>query len=468
MTKKNLNLNEKYKYGFHDKHKNVYQVAKGLRESTIHEISDAKNESQWMRDFRLKSYAQFLSVPNPTWGPKLANYIHFDEYTYYIKPTDNLETSWENVPEKIRDTFAKIGIPEAERKFLAGVSTQYESEAVYHSLAKELLDQGVIFTNTDEALKKYPELFKKYFATVVPYRDNKYASLNSAVWSGGSFIYVPKNVKLTKPLQSYFRINSKRMGQFERTLIIADEGAEVYYIEGCTAPMYQKDSLHAAVVEVIVHKNAKVRYTTIQNWSDNVINLVTKRALVHEHGLMEWIDGNIGSYVNMKYPCCILAGENASGYTLSVALGNSSKVVQDTGAKMIHLASHTRSQIISKSIAYNGGQVDYRGLVRIEKNAENCYAKVDCDTLLLDGQSSSKTIPRNINFNASSVIEHEAKISEISEKEIFYLTNRGITKEEAIKLITLGFLEPFAKELPMEYAVELNQLIKLEMTGSIG
>jgi len=465
---KNKNIKNDYKYGFKDDYEGIRRTKRGLTKDTILEISSIKNEPSWMLDFRMQSYENFLKAKDPNWGPVLNKYINFDEYTYYIKPSDKSEQSWDDVPEKIKSTFEKIGIPQAEKEFLAGVSTQYESEVVYHSVIKELEEQGVIFTDTDTALKEYPKLFKKYFSRVVPNVDNKYAALNSAVWSGGSFIYVPKGVKIEKPLQSYFRINSSSMGQFERTLIIVDEGAEVHYIEGCTAPNYQKDSLHAAVVELWICKGAKARYTTIQNWSDNVINLVTKRAYVEENGSMEWIDGNIGALVNMKYPCCILAGKGASGYTLSIAVASSSKTVQDTGAKMVHLAPNTKSRIVSKSLAFNGGQADYRGMVHIAKNATGSISNIDCDTLLIDSESKSQTIPWNKNFCSDAVIEHEAKISKLSDEDIFYFENRGISREEAVKMITLGFLEPFSKELPMEYAVELNQLIKMDMEGSIG
>ncbi|MDI9517828.1 MAG: Fe-S cluster assembly protein SufB, partial [Bacillota bacterium] len=351
--------------------------------------------------------------------------------------------------------------------FLAGVSTQYESEVVYHNMLKEVEEKGVIFLGTDQALKEYPELFKKYFSKIVPYTDNKFAALNSAVWSGGSFIYVPKGVKLDKPLQSYFRINSERMGQFERTLIIVDEGADVHYVEGCTAPVYSKDSLHAAVVEIYVHEKGKCRYSTVQNWSNNIINLVTKRAKVESYGVMEWIDGNVGSMLNMKYPACVLAGEYAKGMCISVAVASKGQL-QDAGAKMIHLAPNTSSTIISKSVARNGGEVNYRGLVSHSKKAKNSLSKVECDTLILDNISRSDTLPTNIGSNNTSTIEHEATVSKISEEELFYLMSRGLTEEQASEMIIMGFIEPFTRELPMEYAVELNQLLKLDMEGSVG
>jgi Fe-S cluster assembly protein SufB len=463
---KNLKATKPYQYGFHEKDTSIFTTGKGLNEEVIRAISGKKNEPQWMLDFRLKAYKVFLSKPHPSWGPNL-DFLQYQDYTYFIRNTENVEQSWDDVPDEIKNTFEKIGIPEAERKYLAGVTTQYESEAVYHNMLKEVEDKGVIFTDTDTGLREYPEIFKKYFATVVPYADNKFAALNSAVWSGGSFIYVPKGVKLDKPLQSYFRINSERMGQFERTLIIVDEGAEVTYVEGCTAPVYKKDSLHAAVVEIVVHKGAICRYTTIQNWSNNVVNLVTKRALVKENGLMEWIDGNIGSLVNMKYPAVILSEPGAKGTCISIAVAGPGQY-QDAGAKMIHLAPNTSSTIVSKSIVYGGGTVNYRGLVKQGKNANYSKTHVECDTLLLDDKSKTDTIPHNICENNTSMIEHEAKVSKVSEEQLFYLMSRGLTEEQATEMIVLGFIEPFSKELPMEYAVELNQLLKLSMEGSVG
>jgi Fe-S cluster assembly protein SufB len=457
---------DEYKYGFKDEDVTVYKTKRGLTREVIEEISRIKNEPSWMKEFRLKSFEHFISRPLPSFGPDLS-FLNFDDYTYYIKPSDKQSNSWDEVPETIKNTFVRLGIPEAEHKFLAGVSTQYESEVVYHNMLKEVEEKGVIFLDTDTALKLYPDLFKKYFNSVVPYQDNKFAALNGAVWSGGSFIYVPKGVKLDKPLQSYFRINSERMGQFERTLIIVDEGADVHYVEGCTAPIYSKESLHAAVVEIIVHKNAKCRYSTIQNWSSNIVNLVTKRAYVEENGQMEWIDGNIGSSVNMKYPACILAGEGAKGTCISIAVASKNQY-QDAGAKMIHLAPNTSSNIISKSISRNGGKVNYRGLVKHLKNATNAKSHIECDTLILDDLSSSDTIPFNVMQNNTSFIEHEATVSKVSEEQLFYLMSRGLSKELATQMIIMGFIEPFSKELPMEYAVELNQLLKLEMEGSIG
>ena len=455
-----------YKYGFKTDVKNVFDTGKGLNEEVIRTISKMKKEPDWMLEFRLKSYKAFMELENPKWGPDLSG-IDFNDYTYYIKSSEKTENNWEEVPEAIKDTFDKLGIPEAEQKFLAGVSTQFESEVVYHNTMKELEELGVIFCDTDTALREHPDLVKEYFGRIVPPTDNKYAALNSAVWSGGSFIYIPKGVKIEKPLQSYFRINSEQMGQFERTLIIVDEGASVHYVEGCTAPIYSKDSLHAAVVEIYVLKDGYCRYSTVQNWANNIINLVTKRTLVEENGMMEWIDGNIGAGLNMKYPACILKGDNAKGTTVSIAFAGPEQI-QDTGAKMIHLAPNTTSQIISKSICRGGGVVNYRGTVRHGKNATNAKSHVECDTLILDNISTSDTIPTNIVQNGTSYIEHEATVSKVSEEQMFYLMSRGLTEAQALEMIIMGFIEPFSRELPMEYAVELNQLIKLEMKGSIG
>ncbi len=466
MDNKQFPLDGEYQYGFQDEDVSVYKTKKGLTREVVEEISKIKKEPDWMRDLRLQAFEQFEKMEMQTWGPSL-EHLCFDDYTYYIKPSDKQENDWEDVPETIKDTFDRLGIPEAEQKFLAGVSTQYESEVVYHNMLEEVEEKGVIFLDTDSALREYPDLFKQYFGKVIPSTDNKFAALNSAVWSGGSFIYVPKGVKLEKPLQSYFRINSEQMGQFERTLIIVDEGADVHYVEGCTAPTHSKDSLHAAVVEIFVHKHAKCRYSTVQNWSGNILNLVTKRAKVMGHGSMEWIDGNIGSHVTMKYPACILAEEGAKGMTISIAVAGSHQI-QDTGAKMIHLAPHTYSNIISKSVSRSGGEVNYRGLVQHGPKAMYAKSKVECDTLILDKQSKSDTIPTNITRNMTSQIEHEATVSNISEEQLFYLMSRGLTKAQATEMIVLGFLEPFTRELPMEYAVELNQLLKLDMEGSIG
>ncbi|MBR3841360.1 MAG: Fe-S cluster assembly protein SufB [Erysipelotrichales bacterium] len=466
MKNKEMLPDTEYKYGFHDEDVSIFNTGKGLTREVVEEISRIKNEPEWMLEYRLKAFETFEKLSNPKWGPDLSE-INFDDYTYYIKPSEKQETSWENVPETIKNTFDKLGIPEAEQKFLAGVHTQYESEMVYGNMLKEVEDKGVVFLDTDSALKEYPELFKKYFGTIVPATDNKYAALNSCVWSGGSFIYVPKGVVLDKPLQSYFRINTEQMGQFERTLIIVDEGADVHYVEGCTAPKYSKDSLHAAVVEIFVHENARCRYSTVQNWSNNILNLVTKRAKVMKDGLMEWIDGNIGSHITMKYPACILAEEGARGMTVSIAVAGEAQI-QDAGAKMIHLAPNTYSNIISKSLSRNGGAVNYRGTVRHGKNAYNAKSKVECDTLILDDISRSDTVPTNIVENNQSIIEHEATVSKVSEEQLFYLMSRGLTKSQATEMIVMGFLEPFTRELPMEYAVELNQLLKLNMEDSIG
>ncbi len=461
-----LKSQDDYKYDFKDEDVTIFNTGKGLSEEVIREISKAKNEPEWMLEIRLKAYQKFLELPLPKWGPDLSN-IDFNDFVYYKKPSEKVEKDWNNVPETIKNTFEKLKIPESEQKFLAGVSTQYESEVVYHNMLSEVEEKGVIFYDTDTALKKCPEIFKEYFGKVVSYADNKFAALNTAVWSGGSFIYVPKGVKLEKPLQSYFRINSQQMGQFERTLIICDEGADLHYVEGCTAPKYSNDSLHAAVVEIFVKKNAKCRYSTVQNWSANILNLVTKRTYVEENGIMEWIDGNIGSHINMKYPACILAGKNAKGICISIAVGSHNQI-QDAGAKMIHLAENTSSTIISKSLSRAGGKVNYRGTVSISKDALHSKAKVECDTLILDDQSSSDTIPTNIISNNTSTIEHEATVSKISEEQLFYLMSRGISKEDATQMIILGFIEPFTRELPMEYAVELNQLLKINMEGAIG
>lgn len=456
-----------YQFGFHDADVSIYKTKKGINKEIVTEISKIKGEPEWMLEFRLKALEAFLSKPMPNWGPDLS-YLNFDDYTYYIRPSERMMNKWEDVPDTIKDTFDRLGIPQAEREYLSGVATQYESEMVYHNMLEEVEAQGVIFTDPDTGLKKYPEIFKKFFGSIVRFDDNKFAALNSAVWSGGSFIYVPPGVKLDKPLQSYFRINSEQMGQFERTLIIVDEGADVHYVEGCTAPVYSKDSLHAAVVEIYVHPKAKCRYTTIQNWSTNVLNLVTKRARVMDHGVMEWIDGNIGAHVTMKYPSCILAGEYARGMTISIAVASSVDQIQDAGAKMIHAAPYTSSNIISKSVARNGGEVNYRGLVQHSNNAKYARSKIECDTLLLDDRSRSDTLPTNVSYNQYSTIEHEATVSRVSEDQLFYLMSRGLSKSQALETIVMGFLEPFTRELPMEYAVELNQLMKLDMEGSVG
>lgn len=434
-------------------------LSKGLSKEKVREISLIKNEPEWMTNYRLDSYDVFKNKKMPKWGPKLD--INLDNITYYKKVFDNIENSWDNVDKNVKETFTDIGLRKAEEEYLGGVHVQYESEGLYSNMLKELKDKKVIFLDTDTALKKYPEIFKKYFGTLVKNDDNKFAALNGSVWSGGTFIYVPPHTKLDRPLQSYFRIESKNMGQFERTLIIVDEGSDLHYIEGCTAPTYSSDSLHAAVVEIFVEKNAKCRYTTIQNWANNVYNLVTKRALVEEGGTMEWVDGNIGSKVTMKYPACVLKGDYAKGSCTTIALADIDQI-QDTGAKMIHIGNHTKSNILSKSIARNGGNASYRGLVKITKNAKNSSANVKCDTILLDAKSKSDTFPNNVCENISSTIEHEATVSKIDPEELFYLMTRGISEDKATELLIMGFLEAFREELPLEYAVELNQLLKGE------
>ncbi|WP_394876911.1 Fe-S cluster assembly protein SufB [Mammaliicoccus lentus] len=465
MAKKSPEVGD-YKYGFHDEDVSIFRSGRGLTEEIVRKISEMKDEPQWMLDFRLKSLKQFYKMPMPMWGGDLSE-LNFDEITYYVKPSERSERSWDEVPEEIKNTFDKLGIPEAEQKYLAGVSAQYESEVVYHNMEKDLEEQGIIFKDTDSALRENEDLFKEYFASVIPAADNKFSALNSAVWSGGSFIYVPKGIKLETPLQAYFRINSENMGQFERTLIIADEGSSVHYVEGCTAPVYTTNSLHSAVVEIIVKKDAYCRYTTIQNWANNVYNLVTKRTFVYENGTMEWIDGNLGSKLTMKYPSCFLLEEGARGMTLSIALAGKGQV-QDAGAKMIHKAPNTSSTIVSKSISKNGGKVVYRGQVHFGRKATGARSNIECDTLIMDNESTSDTIPYNEIMNDNISLEHEAKVSKVSEEQLFYLMSRGISEEEATEMIVMGFIEPFTKELPMEYAVEMNRLIKFEMEGSIG
>lgn len=432
-------------------------MAKGLTKKKIKEISKIKKEPKWMLDFRINAFETFKNLDNPLFGPKID--INFDEITYYKTITDKISNNWDDVPCEAKNIFDKVGLIDAEKKYLSGVGAQFESEVIYHNMIEELTKRNVIFCDTDTALKKYPELFKEYFNNLVKYDENKYTALNGAVWSGGTFIYVPPNTKLDRPLQSYFRINTKNMGQFERTIIIVDKNSELHYMEGCTAPTYTSDSLHAAVVEIYVKKNAKCRYTTIQNWSTDVYNLVTKRAIVEENGLMEWIDGNIGSKLNMKYPTCILNGKYAKGNTISVAIASKNQI-QDTGAKMIHLAPYTTSNIISKSIATNGGEANYRGTVNISKKAINSKSKVKCDTIIIDDYSKSDTIPKNIVKNNSSNIEHEATVSKLDESKLFYLMSRGLSEEKAKELLIIGFIDKFKEELPMEYAVELNNLLK--------
>ncbi|MDR0846163.1 MAG: Fe-S cluster assembly protein SufB [Lactobacillales bacterium] len=462
----NIPEKEDYKFGFHDDFTPEFSSGHGLSEAVIREMSGIKGEPEWMLKFRLESYEKFKAIPMHTWGPDLSD-IDFDDVIYYQKASDKPAREWDDVPDKIKDTFEKIGIPEAERAWLAGASAQYESEVVYHSLQKELVDKGIIFTDTDSALRDYPELFEEYFSTLIPNDDNKLAALNSAVWSGGSFIYVPKGVKVDTPLQTYFRINAEGTGQFERTLIIVDEGASLHYVEGCTAPTYSKSSLHAAIVEIFVKKDATCRYTTIQNWSDNVYNLVTKRAIAESGGTVEWVDGNLGSKATMKYPAVVLNGEGAKGTMLSIAFAGENQI-QDTGAKMIHLAPNTSSTIISKSISKSGGAVDYRGLVRFGEKADHAHSHVECDTIIMDEISTSDTIPNNIIENSTAILEHEASVSKISEEQLHYIMSRGISEAEANQMVVMGFIEPFVKELPMEYAVELNRLIAYNMEGSIG
>ncbi|WP_087972675.1 Fe-S cluster assembly protein SufB [Oceanobacillus rekensis] len=463
---KNMPEIDEYKYGFADKDVSVFRTERGLTKKVVEEISKLKEEPQWMLDYRLKALEHFYERPMPQWGGDLTG-LDFDEIIYYVKPSEKQGTTWDEVPAEIKETFDKLGIPEAEQKYLAGVSAQYESEVVYHSLKQDLSDLGILFTDTDTALREHEDLFREYFGKVIPYSDNKFSALNSAVWSGGSFIYVPKGVQTTTPLQAYFRINSENMGQFERTLIIVDEGASVHYVEGCTAPVYTTNSLHSAVVEIIVKKDAYCRYTTIQNWANNVYNLVTKRAVCDANATMEWIDGNIGSKLTMKYPAILLRGEGARGNTLSIAIAGKGQV-QDAGAKMHHLAPNTSSTIVSKSISKQGGKVSYRGLVHFGRKAEGARANIECDTLLMDNESTSDTIPYNEILNENISLEHEAKVSKVSEEQLFYLMSRGLTEVEATEMIVMGFIEPFTKELPMEYAVEMNRLIKFEMEGSIG
>ncbi len=456
------------KYGFHDPEKYFHKSRKGLSHEVVEMISRMKDEPEWMREFRHKALDIFLSKPMPKWGnTDLMNSIDFDDIHYYIKPTEKQMNSWDEVPEDIKKTFDRLGVPEAERKFLAGVSAQYESEVVYHSFQKDLEEQGVIFLDMDSGVREHPDLVRKYFATVIPAADNKFAALNSAVWSGGSFIYVPPGVEVKIPLQAYFRINAENMGQFERTLIIADKGSRVHYIEGCTAPVYSTNSLHSAVVELVSLDDSYIRYTTIQNWSHNIFNLVTKRAKAFKNATVEWVDGNIGSKFTMKYPCIYLMGEGAKGEILSVAFAGEGQH-QDSGAKVIHAAPRTTSRVTSKSISKDGGRASYRGLVKVYPNADKCKVSVECDALLLDEKSRTDTYPTMEIDNDDVVIEHEARVSKMAEEQIFYLTSRGLTEDEARLLIVNGFINPFVKELPMEYAIELNRLIQLEMEGSVG
>ena len=466
MTTENLDMDYS-KYDFKDSTElYVHLSKKGLSKEVVESISKMKDEPQWMLDFRLRAYETFMKKPMPQWGGDL-NKIDFQNIYYYAKASEKTEKSWEDVPEDVKNTFDKLGIPEAEKKFLAGVGAQYESEVVYHNLREDLEKQGVLFLDTDSALKEQPEIFKKYFGKIIPPEDNKFAALNSAVWSGGSFIYIPPGVKVDMPLQAYFRINAENIGQFERTLIVADEGSEVHYIEGCTAPVYSSESLHSAVVELVAHKDAHLRYTTIQNWSNDVYNLVTKRAYAYEGAKVEWIDGNIGSKLTMKYPGVYLMGERAYGETLSIAFAGKNQH-QDTGAKMVHLAPNTTSKITSKSVSRLNGRSTYRGLLTVAKGATNVKSSVRCDALLLDDTSKTDTYPYMEINQEDATITHEATVGKIGDEQIFYLMTRGFSEEEALTLIVNGFMEPFTKELPMEYAVELNRLIKLEMDGSVG
>jgi Fe-S cluster assembly protein SufB len=455
-----------YKYGFSDPDVSVYTAPRGLSKEVVERISAMKGEPQWMLDFRLKALEHFLARPLPTWGGDLKR-INFDDITYYVRPAEAEGKSWDDVPDTIKSTFDRLGIPEAEQKFLAGVGAQYESEMVYHSIQEHLKEQGVIFVSIEEGLRQYPDLFREYFGTVIPITDNKFAALNSAVWSGGSFVYVPAGIKVDLPLQAYFRLNSPNIGQFERTIIIADEGAQVHYVEGCTAPIYTTDSFHSGVIEIIVKKHARVRYTTIQNWSVNVYNLVTQRALVHEGGTMEWIDANLGSKLTMKYPSCYLLGEGAHGEILSMAFAADGQH-QDTGGKVIHVAPHTTSKITSKSISRGSGRASYRGLLKVHNGAVGARSNVVCDALLLDPASRSDTYPY-IEIDEDQVtIGHEASVSKIGEEQLFYLMSRGLNEEQATTMVVSGFIEPLVRELPMEYAVEMNRLIQLQMEGSIG
>ena len=460
-----LGLDE-YKYDFVTDDKPIFKSKKGLSEEVVRQISAHKEEPEWMLEFRLKALEIYESKPMPTWGGDLTQ-LNLDEIYFYVRPQDQMERSWDDVPQEIKDTFEKLGIPEAERKVLAGVGAQYESEMVYHSLREEWEEQGVIFESIEDGLKRYPELFREHFSTVIPAADNKFSALNSAVWSGGSFVYIPEGVKVEIPLQAYFRVNSEQMGQFERTLIIVEEGAEAHYIEGCTAPVYTTDSFHSGVIEIIVKKNARFRYTTIQNWSNNMYNLVTQRAIVGERAYMEWLDGNLGSKLTMKYPSCFLVGEGAHGQILSIAYAGDGQH-QDTGGKVVHVAPNTTSQITSKSISRGTGRSSYRGLCKVYEGATGAKSNVECDALLLNETSRTDTYPYiEIDENTAS-IGHEATVSKVGDEQLFYLASRGLSQEEAMSMIVRGFIEPIARELPLEYAIELNRLVELEMEGSVG
>jgi len=455
-----------YQFGFSDPETFVFKSRKGLDEEVVRQISALKGEPAWMLEFRLKALKHYQSRPIPTWGADLSD-LDLEDIYYYLKPTEGEGTTWDDIPEAIKNTFDKLGIPEAEKKYLGGVGAQYESEMIYHSVQKELEEKGVIFLSIEEGLRQYPELFREYFSTVIPVQDNIFAALNSAVWSGGSFVYIPPGVKVDLPLQAYFRLNSANIGQFERSLIIADEGAQVHYVEGCTAPMYTTNSLHSGVIEIVVKKNARVRYSTIQNWSNNVYNLVTQRAKVYENGTMEWVDANLGSKVTMKYPSCYLMEPGAHGEILSVAFAGPNQH-QDAGGKAIHFAPNTSSKITSKSISRGNGRSSYRGLLKVYSKAEGSRSNVVCDALLLDPESRSDTYPY-IEVDAQDVsLGHEATVSKVGEEQLFYLMSRGLSIEEATTMVVSGFIEPLVKELPMEYAVEMNRLIQLQMIGSVG
>ena len=457
-----------YKAGWHDPENSTIRFDFGLSEEVVRQISELKEEPEWMTDIRVKAFKHFSERPMPTWGnTSMLEEIDFENICYYLKSSDSTERDWEDVPDDIRNTFERLGIPEAEQKWLSGVTAQYESEAVYHSIREDLEKQGVIFLDMDSGLKQYPEIVKKWFCSVIPYSDNKFSALNTAVWSGGSFIYVPEGVHVEMPVQAYFRINAKNMGQFERTLIIADKGSSIHYVEGCTAPSYSTDSLHSAVVELVALPGSHIRYSTIQNWSSNVYNLVTKRGIAHEDAKIEWVDGNIGSKLTMKYPAVILKGEGSHAEVISVAYSGEGQH-QDAGAKIHHLASNTTSKILSKSISKNGGRGTYRGMVTVSPKADNCKLNVVCDALILDEGSRSDTYPTMEVANPSARCEHEASVSKVSDDQLFYLMSRGHSEEESLAMIVNGFFEPFTRELPMEYAVELNQLMALEMEGSIG
>lgn len=464
---KDLNADYTERYGFHDAENYLFKAPKGLTRELVEKISEFKNEPQWMREFRLKSLDHFLAREMPTWGSPMLAEVDFDNIHYFVRASEKPERSWDDVPDDVKKTFDRLGIPEAERSFLAGVGAQYESEVVYHQVNKDLEDQGVIFLDMDSALRDHEELVREYFATIIPANDNKLASLNSAVWSGGSFVYVPPGVQVEMPLQAYFRINTENMGQFERTIIIADEGSYVHYVEGCTAPTYSSDSLHSAVVELIAKPGARIRYTTVQNWSQNVFNLVTKRAVAEKDATVEWVDCNLGSKLTMKYPSVYLMGERAHGEILSIAFAGKGQH-QDAGGKIVHVAPNTTSNIFAKSISKDGGRSSYRGLLEVAKGAGGSKSKVVCDALLLDEESRSDTYP-TIRIGEDDVdVGHEATVSKVGDEQLFYLMSHGISEEEAGKLIVNGFIEPIVKELPMEYAVEMNRLIELQMEGSIG